>query len=554
MMDYNFVTYIQYCCDVATPHLVHYSHLSSMIIALFFGFFVIYKSRNLLGYILFLITLTFSTWVFLDYITWISKNSTAIMVSWGLLGICDTLMFGFILYFLYIFIDNQDVSLRKKISIFILLLPIVIMTPTKYNLSGFDLQQCAAIDNNFANYIFIYEAVVTVWIFYVLVNRYFRSITIERKKILLLGSGMLTFVISWIITGITATMLYQSGNSWGYEIEQYSLLGMVIFLAIFTYAIVQYGAMDIKLARAQALVWSLIFLIGAQFFFIGNPTNKVLNSIAFVFVCVIGYGVVKSVKREESQNDRLMHYSKELARANAELKRLDSAKSEFISIASHQLRTPLTAIKGYISLILEGAYGQNPDRTDDALNKIFLANERLIQLVEDMLNLTRIESGRLEYHLEENVHVEEILNELKDMFILRANDKKLEFVIDTSDGQLPPIRADKSKLREVISNLIDNAIKYTKEGFVHVSARKDGEIVRIVIEDSGMGISEESLKTLFAKFSRGTDSTKVYTDGSGLGLYVGKNLIESQGGHIYAESDGVNKGSRFIVEMPIGKG
>lgn len=547
-MNYNFVTNID-ACHITVPHLLYYSHIPTMIIALFVGGFVLVKTRSLAGKITFAISLSFVVWMVADLFTWMDVNSTHIMFWWSVTNVVAIIPHILGLYFIYVFIDGRDVSWKIKFVLSVLFFPLVVFMASEWNLQNFDINTCEAQEGYYNVYSYIVTIVVSLWILAVVINRYFRAASDVRKKVAILACGVLIYIISDFVVGILVAQGFFS-----YEIQMYGLVGNVIFIVILAYLIVQYGAMDIKLARAQALVWSLIFLIGAQFFFIRNPTNQVLNSIAFVLVCFIGYGVVKSVKREEQQNDRLIHFSKELTRANAELKRLDNAKSEFISIASHQLRTPLTAIKGYISLILEGAYGENADKTDDALNKIFLANERLIQLVEDMLNLTRIESGRLEYHLEDNVQVEDILAELKDMFILRTQDKKLDFAIDTGDTKLPPIKADKSKLREVISNLIDNAIKYTKEGFVHVSAQRDGSIVRITIADSGMGISEESLKTLFAKFSRGTDSTKVYTDGSGLGLYVGKNLIESQGGHIYAESDGVNKGSRFIVEMPIAKG
>ena len=547
-MDYNFVTNID-ACHIEVPHLLYYSHIPVMFVALFVGAFILIKNRSLISKILASIVLCFLMWMASDLVQWLDVDSSRIMFFWSVMNIFTACMYILCLYFIYVFVDGKDVSIKIKFVWGLMVLPVVIFITSKWSIQSFNVNICEAVEGPFNGYMYLFFGGIFFWIVALIINRYFRATTELRKKILILAIGMGMFLTADFISGIIVAQGFAS-----YEIQMYGLFGILFFIVTLAYLIVQYGAMDIKLARAQALVWSLIFLIGAQFFFIRNPTNQVLNSIAFVLVCFVGYGVVKSVVREEQQNDRLIHFSKELTRANAELKRLDSAKSEFISIASHQLRTPLTAIKGYISLILEGAYGQNADKTDDALNKIFLANERLIQLVEDMLNLTRIESGRLDYHLEDNVQVEDILSELKDMFILRTQDKNLDFVIDTGDAQLPPIKADKSKLREVISNLIDNAIKYTKEGFIHVSAQKDGSIVRVTIADSGMGISEESLKTLFAKFSRGTDSTKVYTDGSGLGLYVGKNLIESQGGHIYAESDGVNKGSRFIVEMPIAKG
>lgn len=328
---------------------------------------------------------------------------------------------------------------------------------------------------------------------------------------------------------------------------------ILIFVHVFliSYAMVKYNFMDMRLLYAQLFTGLILTISLMSILLSSTPSEIMLETFTFLILLGFSYILVKSSKEEIRQREELFRLSSELKRANVELKRLDKAKSEFISIASHQLRTPLTAIKGYISLILEGAYGKNANKTDDALNKIFLANERLIQLVEDLLNITRIESGRLEYRFEDNVQVDEIVEELKDMFILRAQDKKLDFVVKLPDKQVSPIKADRSKLREVVSNLIDNAIKYTKEGFVHVSVEEEKNVIRVVVEDSGVGISPESMRTLFAKFSRGTDSSKIHTEGTGLGLYVGKNLIESQGGSIYAESEGMNKGSRFIIEMPI---
>jgi len=336
------------------------------------------------------------------------------------------------------------------------------------------------------------------------------------------------------------------------DVYPYFNLTVPLYPAIMAYAIVKYDLLKVRTFAVQLLTGALVIFSFIIIFFSYNTIEYVMKSIFFLGTIIIAVFLQRSFKKEREQKEKLQKLSNELKRANAELKRLDKAKSEFISIASHQLRTPLTAIKGYISLILEGAYGKNAPEANSALNKIFLANERLIQLVEDLLNITHIEAGRLEYHIED-VHLEKILKELYDMFILRAQDKGLELVLDLSDGQLPIIQADRSKLREVISNLIDNAIKYTKKGFVHVSVKHDKKTMRVIVEDSGVGISPESMKTLFAKFSRGTDSSKVYTEGTGLGLFVGKNLIESQGGHIFAESDGIDKGSRFVVEMPINK-
>ncbi|MEA3323303.1 MAG: HAMP domain-containing sensor histidine kinase [Patescibacteria group bacterium] len=323
-----------------------------------------------------------------------------------------------------------------------------------------------------------------------------------------------------------------------------SLLFVVLFFVFIFLKKKKHFVTDVVIILLGVVAFSGIFISD-------NITDYIVNTLFFLGILCISYVLKKCLDQEIAKKEEVVKLTKDLDRANIELRRLDRAKSEFISIASHQLRTPLTAIKGYISLILEGAYGTNSPKTEDALNKVFLANERIIQLVEDLLNITRIESGKLEYHYVDDVQVEEVLEELKDLFVLRVKEKNLDFQIEYPKKKLPLIKADRSKLREVISNLIDNAIKYTNKGYVHVSVKHKRKFVRITVEDSGVGISSESLRSLFKKFSRGTDDTKMYTEGTGLGLYVGKSLIESQGGRVYAKSDGIGKGSQFIVEMPV---
>lgn len=242
--------------------------------------------------------------------------------------------------------------------------------------------------------------------------------------------------------------------------------------------------------------------------------------------------------------------TKELKQANEELRKLDEAKSEFISIASHQLRTPLTVIKGYVSMMLEGSFGKLEAKVDENLYKVYESNERLIHLVENLLNISRIESGRLQFNYDKVDlvdTVESVVEELEHT----AKKKKVYLNYEPPKKSLPDINIDEEKIRQVIINLIDNSIKYTKKGGVTVKLELLGEKVRFTVSDTGMGISKEDLPNLFKKFSRGKDTSLVHTEGTGLGLYVGKMMIEAHKGKIWAESDGVGKGSRFIFELPI---
>lgn len=238
----------------------------------------------------------------------------------------------------------------------------------------------------------------------------------------------------------------------------------------------------------------------------------------------------------------------DLRAANERLKKLDEAKSEFISIASHQLRTPLTVIKGYISMMLEGSFGQLTPPEVESLHKVYDSNQRLINLVEDLLNISRIESGRLRFewtyepleHLAESV-VEELTPNAKKKKL------KLEFLAEKG---LPRVKMDNEKLRQVLMNLVDNAVKYTKKGWVHVRVAQDGGSVVVRVSDTGMGIDPQDMPNLFQKFSRGTGTSLVHTEGTGLGLYVAREIVAAHGGKVWAESQGPGQGSTFIVSLP----
>ncbi len=240
----------------------------------------------------------------------------------------------------------------------------------------------------------------------------------------------------------------------------------------------------------------------------------------------------------------------DLRAANQRLKQLDAAKSEFISIASHQLRTPLTIIKGYISMMIEGNFGKLTKRELEPLRKVYLSNERLIRLVENLLNVSRIESGRLQFHFQP-VQIEGLISDVVIELSGNAKKKGIELNLKMPRTPLPVIKADEEKLRQVVMNLIDNAIKYTDKGWIEVKVDLiDGQI-RVCVTDTGMGIALEDLPNLFKKFSRGSGTFLVHTEGTGLGLFVARKMIEAHGGQIWAESKGKGQGAKFCFQLPV---
>ena len=232
-------------------------------------------------------------------------------------------------------------------------------------------------------------------------------------------------------------------------------------------------------------------------------------------------------------------------------KEIDRTKSEFIALASHQLRTPLSGMKWLIELMLEGDTGELNEKQKDMLGDIQTSNERMINLVNMLLKVSKIETERIVVNpkpIKISKIIEEVLVECKK----EVYKKKVEIKVDTSET-LPSVSGDEKMIREVYANLLNNAIQYSKEGGVInlIVKEKDGQIVSEVV-DEGYGIPEKEQKDIFGKFYRATNITKIDTEGSGLGLYLSKKIIEVSGGKIWFKSK-ENEGSTFCFSLPIKK-
>ncbi len=243
---------------------------------------------------------------------------------------------------------------------------------------------------------------------------------------------------------------------------------------------------------------------------------------------------------------------KELQDANEKLKELDKLKTEFLSLASHQLRSPLTAIKGYTSMLLEGSFGEVNKNQKDAIDRVFESTNHLTKVVEDLLNVTKIEQGGMKYEMAP-FDIKTAASDLARDLSITAEHKGLKLEFSSPEANPIMVNGDMEKIRQVMLNLIDNSIKYTeKGGTITVSVKKDPQYVVFSVTDNGMGISAETLPTLFKKFNRG-EGGKVNTGGSGLGLYLAKQIIEAHKGRVWAESAGAGKGSSFIFELAVTK-
>ena len=306
------------------------------------------------------------------------------------------------------------------------------------------------------------------------------------------------------------------------------------FIGTSFYAISKYQLFNVKVIITELLVFVIWIIVFVEILTKTSWEERIIESVIFLFVVVFGIFLIRSVRKEVSQREKFELLSKDLAAANAKLQELDQIKTDFISIASHQLRTPLTAIKGYSSMILEGTYGDTSLKIKGAVDKIFQSAQRLIYIVDDLLDVSRIEQGRFQPTFEE-VKIANVLKDVVDELKPNAQKKNLDLSFDVSaDDAGVKIKADPSKIRQVLTNLVDNAIKYTLSGYVKAELKKDGANVFISVKDSGAGMSQETLSNLFQKFTRAKNVAKLHTDGSGLGLYIAKQIIDAHQGKIWA--------------------
>ena len=320
------------------------------------------------------------------------------------------------------------------------------------------------------------------------------------------------------------------------------------FIILTSYAIVKYHLLNVKVIATELLTFLLAVGTLFEILISENVGTAIFRFLIFCLVLVFGLMLINSVIKEVKQREQLQILTGKLKDANKQLKVLDQARAEFISMASHQLRTPPSSIKWYLSALLANEFGQVPMELRDPLVKVNITNNSMISLIDALLNVSRIERGKLEFVFEETDLVA-ITQFTVDQLMPLAMDKGLELTFKRPP-RVPKLVMDKEKLRQVINNMIDNSIKYTKQGKIEVSIELTKKDVTVKIKDTGKGMGQKELEASFAKYGRGGDSIK-YSAGLGLGMYLGKVIVEQHNGRIWAESAGENKGSTFAFSLPI---
>lgn len=230
-----------------------------------------------------------------------------------------------------------------------------------------------------------------------------------------------------------------------------------------------------------------------------------------------------------------------------QLQGLDQAKDEFLALASHELRTPMTAIKGLVSMIMQGDYGPLPKKMDKPFTNISTSTDRQIHLINDLLNVSRLQTGKVEFTLT-TFSIEQVMKEIIESLQPIARQKGIKLTV--ANAPTVAIHADSNWVKQVLNNLIGNALKFTDKGKVSLSYNVESDRVLIIVKDTGMGVGKEDQKKLFRKFQQLSTDISGKPTGSGLGLYISREIARKMGGDVWVEKSDSGQGSVFIFSIP----
>jgi signal transduction histidine kinase len=331
---------------------------------------------------------------------------------------------------------------------------------------------------------------------------------------------------------------------YGVPVPPYANILLSVHVVAIGYAALRHHLFHVSVIATELLVGVLWLLILLLLLTSRGVAEFILHGGIFLGTIIAGVYLIKSVSRERWQRAQL-------ERINSELRELDARKSEFISLAAHQLRTPLTSIKGYASMLIEGTFGDIPDQMESPLQHIKRSTDRMVKMVNDYLTISRIEQDRLEYSWSVR-SAAAILDEVEGDMRQKVEDNGLTFTVKHADREIS-VRADTEKIIQALDNIVDNAVTYTQHGSVRVQATFDEAQQRVAfaISDTGIGLTQQEQESIFGKFNRSERGKIADASGSGLGLYIAKRIVEAHNGGITVYSDGKECGTTFTVTLPV---
>ncbi len=366
---------------------------------------------------------------------------------------------------------------------------------------------------------------------------------------------------------------------------------VIIYIFFISYSILKYHLFNLKLILVELAILLLNLFLFLNVFTSHEKTDFVLNVSVSVFVLAFSIFLIRGIYKDIRDRERIEELVKEMEIANEKLRMLEGQKTEFVSIASHQLRTPLTVIKGYASMILEGTFGIISDAARDAMEKLYKSSERIVALVEDLLTVSRIEQGRMMLVFEK-VNFRDLVQAVIDELDSEISEAKIDLTFNTEEEKQFFVNVDEKKFKQVVKHIMENAIKYTPApGSVRVAISDDDltKKVRLTVSDTGIGMTHGQITAIFERFNLkanveektdehgdtfgareethdhqdlatqnlseqakkdAEESAMLEKRSPGIGLYIAQEIIEAHKGTLRIESEGTDRGTTVVVELP----
>ena len=521
------------------PPLLFYAYIPVILISLFLGGFVLLKDRfSLRSKLLFIVSGVFALLLLNEILLWIAAPVSLVQFGWQLEPVFRILVAILTVYFTYVFINRKDLPFVQKLILSTPLVIVILLSSTKANIVFFDLNNCEGVPGWLFDFTHLFEAMSMLWVAIIVgKNLSAKSLSRDAKyQAALLGGGAILFLLIFFASTFFGdyTKVYQIGLL--------GPVGMVTFMAFLTFVIVRYKAFSIKLIGAQALILSLVALIGSQFFFIQSDTNRILTAITLIITGAIGLNLVRSVKKEVTQREHIEKLAGELEATN-------KRQEGLLHFIGHEVKGFLTKDMGAFAALAEGDVCALPDGAKPFIDNALAQTREGVRSVTELLQASNQKKGTVTYK-KELFDLKALVTELTEKLKPSADKKGLSLTLNIAEGEYA-VTGDKEKFGDhVLRNLIDNSINYTPSGSIEVSLKKESSKTIFAVKDTGVGISEEDKKKLFTEGGKGKDSNKINVHSTGYGLFIAKSIVEAHGGTIRAESEGPGKGSTFIVELP----
>lgn len=415
---------------------------------------------------------------------------------------------------------------------------------------------------------------ITFIIIAILAPLFDRKSILHDRKMQYFSLGLFIFLFLNGVFNITLPMFF--GISRLYFLGDYSTLVLLAFIA---YAITNHQLFNTKVVVAEMISFFIWTAISVQFLLANSLNERLLSGGLLIFVIIFGVFLIRSVEKEIKQKEQIEKLAKEIERAyevekkakedvsrafevekraNEELQKLDKVKNDFLLTTQHDLRRPLTSVKWFLDMMMQGILGKQTKKTLEGARKVQISVEDSIEEVNDFLDMAQFQMGKGGVVTKPGVDLLAILDRIITKLKPKADESGVTLTFEKpfdAQGKQKPfvLDADPVKIKAAISNVVDNSVKYAPKGIVTVTVSdgKTPNTILITVKDNGIGIPKEKIKSIFeSMFERTEDAKRTTTMGKGIGLPLSTQIIKSHNGKIWAESEGEGKGSTFFIELP----